>query len=194
MPFYKRRSENEFVLRERKCIHRDFRYTKQHEWIKVEGSTATVGITEYAQEQLGDVVFAELPKVGVKLDAGQSFGTVESVKAVSEIFMPVSGEIAEINSSLVDTPENINKDPHDSAWLVKIKLSDPSEVAKFMDAKAYEAYVATSIPATVPRYSPCWFSSSRGPAANGESARSTQRASRRSAPVTSTNVTDAFQR
>ena len=121
----------------------DFRYTKQHEWIKVEGSRATVGITEYAQEQLGDVVFAELPKVGVKLDAGQSFGTVESVKAVSEIFMPVSGEIAEINSSLVDTPENINKDPHGSAWLVKIKLSNPSEVEKLMDAKAYESYIAT---------------------------------------------------
>jgi glycine cleavage system H protein len=121
----------------------DFRYTKAHEWIKVDGSTATVGITEYAQEQLGDVVFAELPKVGVTLDAGQSFGTVESVKAVSEIFMPVSGEIAEINTSLVDTPENINKDPHGSAWLVKVKLSDPSEVEKLMDSKAYESYIAT---------------------------------------------------
>lgn len=121
----------------------DFRYTKDHEWIKVEGSTATVGITEYAQEQLGDVVFAELPKVGAKLNAGQTFGTVESVKAVSEIFMPVSGEIAETNSSLADTPENINKDPHGSAWLVKIKLSDPSEVEKLMDAKAYGSYIAT---------------------------------------------------
>ena len=120
----------------------DFRYTKDHEWIRVDGATATVGITQYAQEQLGDVVFAELPKVGVKLNAGQAFGTVESVKAVSEIFMPVSGEIAEINSSLVDTPENINKDPHGSAWLVKIKLADPSESSKLMDAKAYEEYVA----------------------------------------------------
>src|ERR1700757_3764373 len=114
----------------------DFHYTKDHEWIKVEGAVATVGITEYAQEQLGDVVFAELPKVGVKLNAGQAFGTVESVKAVSEIFMPVSGEIAEINSSLVDAPEDINKDPHGSAWLVKIKMSDPAEVSKLMDAKA----------------------------------------------------------
>ena len=121
----------------------DFHYTKDHEWVKVEGPVATVGITEYAQEQLGDVVFAELPKVGAKLNAGQSFGTVESVKAVSEIFMPVSGEISEINSTLADTPENINKDPHGSAWLVKIKMSDASEVSKLMDAKAYEAYVAT---------------------------------------------------
>jgi glycine cleavage system H protein len=121
----------------------DFRYTKDHEWVKVEGPVATVGITEYAQEQLGDVVFAELPKVGAKLNAGQSFGTVESVKAVSEIFMPVSGEISEINPTLADTPENINKDPHGSAWLVKIKMSDASEVSKLMDAKAYEAYVAT---------------------------------------------------
>lgn len=119
----------------------DYRYTKDHEWIKVDGGTATVGITEYAQEQLGDVVFAELPKVGVKLNAGQTFGTVESVKAVSEIFMPVSGEIAEINSSLIDAPENINKDPHGSAWLVKIKLADPSEASKLMDAQAYEEYI-----------------------------------------------------
>jgi glycine cleavage system H protein len=124
-----------------------FRYTKDHEWVnvdrKLDDSVATVGITEYAQEQLGDVDFAELPKVGVKMNAGQSFGTVESVKAVSEIFMPVSGEIAEINSTLVDTPESINKDPHGSAWLVKIKMSDPAEVSRLMDAKAYESYVAT---------------------------------------------------
>lgn len=123
----------------------DFRYTKDHEWIKVDGGTATVGITQYAQEQLGDVVFAELPKVGVKLNAGQAFGTVESVKAVSEIFMPISGEIAEINSTLVDAPENINKDPHGSAWLVKIKVADPAETSKLMDAKAYEEYVTTQV-------------------------------------------------
>ncbi|HWF37300.1 MAG TPA: glycine cleavage system protein GcvH [Candidatus Acidoferrales bacterium] len=120
----------------------DFHYTKDHEWVKVDGSIATVGITEYAQEQLGDVVFAELPKIGAKLNAGQAFGTVESVKAVSEIFMPVSGEISEINPTLSDTPENINKDPHGSAWLVKIKMSDAAEVSKLMDAKAYEGYVA----------------------------------------------------
>ena len=120
----------------------DYRYTKDHEWIKVEGSAGTIGITDYAQSELGDVVFAELPKVGVTMKAGESFGTIESVKAVSEIFTPVSGEITEINSKLVDTPEIINKDPHGSAWLVKIRLSDPKEVSALMDAAAYETYIA----------------------------------------------------
>jgi len=121
----------------------DFRYTKEHEWIKIDGSVGTIGITDYAQQELGDVVFAELPKVGAQLKAGQSFGTIESVKAVSEIYTPVSGEVAEINSALVDSPEKINKDPHGSAWLVKIKLSDTKGAANLMDAKAYESYVAT---------------------------------------------------
>ena len=120
----------------------DYRYTKAHEWIKVEGSVGTVGITDYAQNELGDVVFAELPKIGATVKAGQSFGTVESVKAVSEIYTPVSGEIAEINSALVDAPETINKDPHGSAWLVKIRLSDAKELSSLMDAAAYEAYIA----------------------------------------------------
>ena len=120
----------------------DYRYTKDHEWIKVEGPVGTIGITDYAQSELGDVVFAELPKVGATIKAGESFGTIESVKAVSEIFTPVSGEIAEINSKLVDTPEIINKDPHGSAWLVKIRLSDPKEVSALMDAAAYETYIA----------------------------------------------------
>jgi len=119
----------------------DYRYTKDHEWIKVEGPVGTIGITDYAQNELGDVVFAELPKVGAT-KAGESFGTIESVKAVSEIFTPVSGEITEINSKLVDTPEIVNKDPHGSAWLVKIRLSDPKEVSALMDAAAYEAYIA----------------------------------------------------
>jgi glycine cleavage system H protein len=121
----------------------DYRYTKDHEWIKVEGSVGTIGITDYAQSELGDVVFAELPKAGVTKKAGESFGTIESVKAVSEIFTPVSGEITEINSKLVDTPEIINKDPHGSAWLVKIRLSDPKEVSSLMDGAAYEAYIAS---------------------------------------------------
>src|SRR5271165_6602945 len=116
----------------------DYRYTKAHEWIKVDGSVGTVGITDYAQQELGDVVFAELPKVGVRMKAGESFGTVESVKAVSEIYTPVSGEIAEINSELMDAPETINKDPHGAAWLVKIRLSDPQEVSSLMDAAAYQ--------------------------------------------------------
>jgi len=120
----------------------DYRYTKDHEWIKVEGSTGTVGITDYAQHELGDVVFVELPRVGAQLKSGESFGTVESVKAVSEIFTPVSGEITEINSALVDSPEKLNLDPHGSAWLVKIRLSDPQEVAHLMDTAAYQAYIA----------------------------------------------------
>ena len=90
----------------------DYRYTKEHEWIKVEGAIGTIGITDYAQHELGDVVFVELPKVGAKMKAGQSFGTVESVKAVSEIFAPVSGEVAETNPALADAPEKINQDPH----------------------------------------------------------------------------------
>jgi glycine cleavage system H protein len=120
----------------------DYRYTKDHEWIKVDGSTGTIGITDYAQHELGDVVFVELPKVGAKVEAGKSFGTVESVKAVSEIFSPVSGEVAEINSLLADAPEKINQDPHGTAWLVRVKLANPKEAASLMDAAAYEAYIA----------------------------------------------------
>lgn len=121
----------------------DYRYTKDHEWIKVDGSTGTIGITDYAQNELGDVVFVELPKVAARVEAGKSFGTVESVKAVSELFCPVSGEVAEINSLLADTPEKINQDPHGAAWLIRVKLSNPNETASLMDAKAYEAYIAT---------------------------------------------------
>ena len=120
----------------------DYRYTKDHEWVKVEGSSATIGITDYAQHELGDVVFAELPKVGARLKSGESFGTVESVKAVSDVFAPVSGEITEINSALVDSPEAINRDPHGSAWLVKMRLTDPQEVSGLMDAASYETYIA----------------------------------------------------
>jgi glycine cleavage system H protein len=120
---------------------KDYRYTKEHEWIKADGATGTIGITEYAQHELGDVVFVELPKVGTQLKAGQSLGTVESVKAVSEIFTPVSGEVTETNPALVDAPEKINSDPHGSAWLIKVRLADPKEPASLMDAAAYEAYV-----------------------------------------------------
>jgi glycine cleavage system H protein len=121
---------------------KDYRYTKEHEWIKADGPTGTIGITDYAQHELGDVVFVELPKVGTKLKAGQSLGTIESVKAVSEIFTPVSGEVTETNPALADAPEKINADPHGAAWLIKIRLADPKEVASLMDAAAYEAYVA----------------------------------------------------
>ncbi|HTV60254.1 MAG TPA: glycine cleavage system protein GcvH [Verrucomicrobiae bacterium] len=120
----------------------DYRYSKDHEWIKAEGSTATLGITDYAQEQLGDVVFVELPKVGAAVKAGAVFGTVESVKAVSEIFSPVTGEVAETNPLLSATPEKINQDPHGAAWLVKIRMTDPKEVSGLMDASAYQQYVA----------------------------------------------------
>jgi glycine cleavage system H protein len=120
----------------------DFRYTKEHEWIKVDGDSGTVGITDYAQHELGDVVFVELPKVGTKLNAGQSLGTVESVKAVSEIYCPVGGEVTAVNSALADAPEKLNQDPHGAAWLVKLKLANKSEAQSLMDAAAYEAYIA----------------------------------------------------
>ncbi len=120
----------------------DCRYTKEHEWIKLDGAMGTVGITDYAQHELGDVVFVELPKIGAKIAAGQSFGTVESVKAVSEIYSPVSGEVAETNAMLGNEPEKINQDPHGAAWLIKIKLANPSEVNSLMDAAAYQSYIA----------------------------------------------------
>ena len=120
----------------------NFRYTKQHEWTDVNGDVATIGITDYAQHELGDVVFAELPKVGAKVEAGKSFGTVESVKAVSEIYSPVTGEVIEANGDLQNTPETINSDPHGAAWLVKIKLANPGELKDLMDAAAYEAFIA----------------------------------------------------
>jgi glycine cleavage system H protein len=120
----------------------DYRYTKDHEWVKVDGSMGTIGITDYAQHELGDVVFVELPKVGAHLKAGESLGTVESVKAVSEIFCPVSGDVTEINPALGNAPEKINQDPHNSAWLIKLRLTDAKETSGLMDAAAYEAYIA----------------------------------------------------
>lgn len=120
----------------------DYRYSKDHEWIKVDGAIATLGITDYAQQELGDVVFVEVPKVGTAVTAGKSFGTVESVKAVSEIFSPVTGEITETNAVLSAAPEKINSDPHGEAWLVKIRMGDPNEVSSLMDAAAYQAYIA----------------------------------------------------
>lgn len=116
----------------------DYRYTKDHEWIKADG---TVGITDYAQHSLGDVVYVELPKVGAHLEAGKSFGTVESVKAVSELYSPATGEVVAVNTALADSPEKINQDPHGAAWLVRLKLANPGDLASLMDAAAYEAYV-----------------------------------------------------
>ena len=120
----------------------DYKYTKDHEWVQVSGPVGTIGITDYAQAELGDVVFVELPKVGAQLKAGQAFGTVESVKAVSEIFAPVSGDVTETNALLANSPEKINSDPHGTAWLIKVRLADAKEPAALMDAKTYEAYVA----------------------------------------------------
>jgi glycine cleavage system H protein len=118
----------------------NYRYTKQHEWIDVKGDVGTVGITDFAQVQVGDVVFVELPKVGAKFTAGQAFATIESVKAVFEIFAPVSGEIAEVNPGLEKEPEKVNADPHGAAWFAKIRLANPAELGELMDAAAYEAF------------------------------------------------------
>ena len=120
----------------------DYRYTKEHEWIKVTGATGTIGITDYAQHELGDVVFVELPAAGAKITTGQVFGSVESVKAVSEIFAPVSGEVTEANVALSDTPETLNSDPHGAGWLIKVKLANPAEVSSLMDAAAYQAFIS----------------------------------------------------
>lgn len=115
----------------------DRRYAKTHEWI-LPGDPATVGITQHAQEELGDLVYVELPTVGRTLQAGESFGTVESVKAVSEVYAPAGGEVVEVNDALANTPELINSDPHGAGWLIKLHLSDPSELDTLLDAAAYE--------------------------------------------------------
>jgi len=120
----------------------DRKYTKDHEWARIEGNQATVGITQYAQESLGDVVFVELPKVGAELKAGEQFGVVESTKAVSELFAPVSGKVLAINDGLVDKPESLVADPHGAAWMVKVELSQPAEVEKLLSADDYEKHVA----------------------------------------------------
>ena len=118
-----------------------FRYTKEHEWVNVQGETATVGITDHAQSELGDIVYVDLPKVGARVEAGKSLGSVESVKAVSDIYSPVSGEVIEINETLATAPENLNTDPHGAAWLVKVRLGAPGEVDTLMSAADYQAYV-----------------------------------------------------
>lgn len=118
-----------------------FRYTKEHEWVLVEGDTGTVGITDHAQKELGDIVYVDLPKVGVALAKGATFGSVESVKAVSDIYAPISGEVLETNTLLATAPEKLNEDPHGAAWLVKIKLSDPAEIEQLMTVAEYQTYI-----------------------------------------------------
>ncbi len=120
----------------------EYRYTEEHEWVDVQGGQATIGITHHAQNQLGDVVFVELPKVGAQLHATISFGAVESVKAVSDIYAPVGGEVVEVNESLVDAPEKLNEDPHGDGWLIKIRLRDKNELKNLLPAEAYQAHIA----------------------------------------------------
>jgi glycine cleavage system H protein len=119
-----------------------YRYTQEHEWVHVDGDKATVGITHYAQEQLGDVVYVELPRIGAVIHAKQSFGTVESVKAVSDLYAPMSGKVTEVNESLVDAPEILNEDPHTKGWLVRARISDKNELDDLMTAENYQTYVA----------------------------------------------------
>ena len=118
----------------------NFRYTKEHEWVKVEGDTATVGITDHAQKELGDIVYVDLPKPGATAEKGKTVGSVESVKAVSDIYSPVSGEVTAANDLLATAPEKLNQDPHGEAWLFKLKLSSPDEVKELMSAADYAKY------------------------------------------------------
>ena len=119
----------------------NYRYTKEHEWIVVDGGVGTIGITDYAQNSLGDIVYVDAPKVGDTVTANQSFGSVESVKAVSDLFAPVSGEVVEVNETLKTEPDKINAAPHDT-WIIKVKLSDPAECDALLEAAAYEAFVS----------------------------------------------------
>lgn len=119
----------------------NLKYTKDHEWILVDGNTGTVGITEHAQGELGDVVFVELPAAGKSLKQFESFGTIEAVKAVSDLFSPVSGSVVEVNKALASTPELVNKDPYGDGWMVKLTLSNPSELSTLLNAAAYKALV-----------------------------------------------------
>jgi glycine cleavage system H protein len=119
----------------------EFQYTKDHEWIQVDEDVGTIGITDHAQKELGDIVFVELPKVGDHVTAKEPFGTVESVKAVSEVFSPVTGDVTAVNEKLQNRPELLNSDPHGSAWLIKVRVEDRSEVEKLMGAEEYEAYI-----------------------------------------------------
>jgi glycine cleavage system H protein len=121
-------------------IPEDLHYSKDHEWVRVEGDLGTVGITDHAQDSLGDVVFVELPRVGEKFEAHQVFGNVESVKAVSELYCPVAGEVTEVNEALQDEAEQVNSDPYGAGWMIRLRISDPGTVDKLMTAAEYEDY------------------------------------------------------
>ncbi len=122
-------------------IPENLKYTKDHEWVKIEGDTATVGITDFAQSELGDIVFVEVDTVGEELDQEETFGSIEAVKTVSDLFMPVGGEVAEFNEALEDTPDIINKDPYDKGWIVKIKVADASEADGLLSAGEYKEHI-----------------------------------------------------
>ncbi len=119
----------------------NYRYSKEHEWIVVDGDIATIGITDHAQKELGDIVYVDLPQPGDAVAAGKTMGSVESVKAVSDLFSPVTGEVTEINESLADAPEKVNEDPHGDAWLVKAKMSAPAEIENLISAADYQKYI-----------------------------------------------------
>jgi len=125
-------------------IPENLRYTKDHEWVEVNGEIASVGITDYAQNALGDVVYIDMPRAGDKYSTHEAFGSVESVKAVSEIFMPIAGEITEVNDGLNDAPENVNNDPYKAGWMVKVKMDNPLEADAMLSSIEYEEYLAAS--------------------------------------------------
>lgn len=120
---------------------KDLKYTKEHEWVKVEGNVATVGITDYAQDSLGDVVYVELPQEGGSVTKSEPFGVVESVKAVSDLYAPLSGNVAEVNDAIVDSPEAINEDPYGDAWMIKIEIGSPDELSDLLSADEYQKFI-----------------------------------------------------
>jgi glycine cleavage system H protein len=126
-------------------IPADLKYTKSHEWLKMEGDVAVIGITDYAQDQLGDIVFLELAGIGKKVEAGKEFGSIESVKSVSELIAPVSGEVVALNDELVKRPETVNSSPYEKGWMIKVKLSDPKELESLLPSEAYKSFVTEEV-------------------------------------------------
>ena len=117
------------------------KYSKDHEWVKIDGEIATIGITDFAQQELGDIVYVEIESIGETLDAEEVFGTVEAVKTVSDLFMPISGEVLELNTALEDMPESVNDDPYESGWMIKVKIEDPSQISGLLDSDAYQELI-----------------------------------------------------
>ena len=122
-------------------IPTQLKYTKDHEWVKIDGEIATIGITDFAQQELGDIVYIEIESIGETLDAEEVFGTVEAVKTVSDLFMPLSGEVLEFNAALEDSPESVNDDPYKSGWMIKVKIEDPSQISDLLDFDAYQQLI-----------------------------------------------------